>query len=72
MKFDMLALVSPVFSKCDRAVFIFMIIGHVIVQLFRELNEYAESMIVLLPSQKNDGAGPLTVCLSPLTMGLVY
>ena len=34
-------------------------------------NDYAESMIVLHPSRK-DGKGPLTVCPSPLTMGLVY
>ena len=41
------------------------VLGLVIVQSFHEINEYAESMIVLHPSRKRDGTGPLTVCLSP-------
>jgi hypothetical protein len=40
----------------------------VIVQSFHDLNEYAESMIVLHPSREKDDTGPLTVSLSPLTM----
>jgi hypothetical protein len=48
------------------------LLGLVIVQSFQELNKYAESMIVLHPSRKKDGTGPLTVCISPLTMELVY
>ena len=49
-----------------------VLLGLVIVQSFHELNKYAESMIVLHPSRKKDGTGPLTVCSSPLTMELVY
>jgi len=37
-------------------------LGLVIVQSFHELNEYAESMIILHPSRKKDGTGPLAVC----------
>ena len=48
------------------------LLGLVIVQSFHELDKYAESMIVLHPSRKKDGTGPLTVCPSPLTMELVY
>jgi hypothetical protein len=48
------------------------LLGLVIVQSFHEINKYAESMIVLHPSRKKDGTGPLTVCPSPLTMELVY
>jgi len=38
--------------------------GLVIVQSFHELNEYAESMIILLPSRKQDGTGPITAVRS--------
>lgn len=38
--------------------------GLVIVQSFHELNEYAESMIILLPSRKQDGTGPITAIRS--------
>ena len=48
------------------------LLGLVIVQSFHELDKYAESMIVLHPSRKKDGTGPLTVCPTPLTMALVY
>ena len=46
----------------------FSTIGLAIVHIFRELNKHAESVIVLLPSREKDGAGPLTVCLSLLSM----
>ena len=51
-------------------VLIDLLLGLVIVQSFHELNDYAESMIVLHPSRKRDGTGPLTVCISPLTCGI--
>jgi len=38
--------------------------GLVIVQSFYELNRYAESMIILHPSRKKDGTGPLTAVRS--------
>lgn len=47
------------------------LLGLVIVQSFYELNKYAESMIILHPSRKKDGTGPLAVCPFPLTMELV-
>lgn len=41
----------------------YLLPGKVIVQSFHELNDYADSMIILHPSRKNDGTGPLAVCL---------
>ena len=38
------------------------LLGFVMVQSFHKLNKYAESVIVLHPSRKKDGSGPLTVC----------
>jgi hypothetical protein len=35
--------------------------GLVLVRSFYELNEYANSMLVLQPSEKQDGTGPVTV-----------
>ena len=49
-----------------------LLLGLVIVESFYELDKYAEAMIVLYPSRKKDGTGPLAVCPSPLTMELVY
>ena len=60
------------FSICGQCLINDFLLGLVIVQSFEELNKYADSMIVLQPSRKNDGTGPLTVCPSPLTMELVY
>jgi hypothetical protein len=61
------------FSICGQCLIDDFLLGLVIVQSFQELNKYADSMIVLQPSQKKDGTGPLTVCPSPpLTMELVY
>ena len=66
----MLMLVSPS-SQC-RFLIDNLPLGLVIVQSFHELNKYAESMIILHPSRKKDGTGPLTVCPSPLDIELVY
>ena len=60
-----------IYGQCRVLIYDFLL-GLVIVQSFHELNKYAESMIVLYPSRKKDGTGPLTVCPSPLTMELVY
>lgn len=70
----MFVLVScPFYFICGLCVLINdLLLGLGIVQSFHELNEYAESMIILLPSRKQDGTGPITVCLSPLTVELVY
>jgi hypothetical protein len=61
------------FSICNhRCVPIEDILGVVIVQSFHELNEYVDAMIILYPSRKKDGTGPLAVCLSPVIINLVY
>lgn len=46
------------------------LLGIAIVQSFHELNEYAESMIILHPtSARKNGTGPLAVCLSLAIVG---
>ena len=62
------------FSICGQCCVLIddFLLGLVIVQSFYEINEYADSMIILHPSRKKDGTGPLSVCLSPLTSELVY
>ena len=65
MNFNMLMLVSPSrYVASAVSLSMIFLLGLVIVQSFHEINEYADSMIILHPSRKRDGTGPLSVCLS--------